>query len=115
MAYYLNTNTIKRPSRMRRSFIFVSDDTVSLSGKTTRDFTARKEEFILEYDYLTHAQAQDIIDIIENTFVPIPFEVDEENLTVNETQVIASIKKRSYKVPGSSFIESLTITLIEVS
>lgn len=112
--WLLNDVSLPRPSRMYREFIFVKKDLVSINGRTTRDFSGRKEEFVLEYDYLSQAQINRIMALVELN-VAMNFRVAENNLTINSTPVFPFIRRREYPTPGGSFLEKIQLILIEVS
>lgn len=112
--WILNDISLPRPSRMYREFIYVKKDLVSINGRTTRDFSARKEEFVLEYDYLNQAQINRIMALVELN-VAMNFRVTENNLTITSTPVFPFIRRREYPTPGGSFLEKIQLILIEVS
>lgn len=112
--YFLNGTGIPRPSYMSREFVFTKTDLETINGRTTRDFSAIKEKFVLRYDFLSQDEVELIKDIVDlNTAVT--FEIAEDNLTVNSTQVLPFLSTRSYKTPGGSYYESLELELVEVS
>src|SRR3990167_9150561 len=104
MRYILNGTEIPRPSEMARDFIFVKSDLISLNGRTTLDYSAVKERFLLRWDFLSQAEITTLNSIIDlNTSVS--FQIDENNLTVASTSVFPFISKREYATPSGSYFE----------
>lgn len=114
MRYILNGTEIPRPSFMSREFVYIKTDMDTINGRTTRDFSSVKEKFLLRYDFLTQAEITAIMAIVElNTTVT--FQIAEDNLTLNETDVIPFIFSRNYPTPSGSYYESFELELVEVS
>lgn len=112
--YILNGTGIPRPSFMRREFVQVKSDLDTINGRTTRDFSAVKEKFILRWDYLSQDEIDLIMGIV-NLNTAVTFQIAENNLTVNSTSVLPFLSVRDYPTPAGSFYEAVELELVEVS
>lgn len=112
--YFLNGTGIPRPSFMRREFIQVKSDLDTINGRTTRDFSAVKEKFILRWDYLRQDEIEIIMAIV-NLNTAVTFQIAENNLIVNSTSVLPFLSVRDYPTPAGSFYEAVELELVEVS
>lgn len=112
--YMLNDTGLPRPKTFKREFIMTKSDFLSINGRTTRDISSFKEEFILGFTNLSINEVQTIMNII-NLNTPVIFSVNDGELQINQTTVIPYVNQRRYRVPGGSYFEELELTLIEVS
>lgn len=114
LRYFLNSVGIPRPSFMRREFVQVKSDLDTINGRTTRDFSAVKEKFILRWDYLSQDEIDSIMSIV-NLNTAVTFQIAENNLTLNSTSVLPFLSVRDYPTPAGSFYEAVELELVEVS
>lgn len=113
MAYTLGEITLPKPKKFTRKQIELSVEHLVMDAKTTKKLQNRKEQFILEYRYLTQAQIGAIMSQYElNT--SLVFTVDEANLTVAPTDVLMDMSERDYPMTGEQLREDLIIILTEV-
>ena len=106
---------LPRPARMSRETIFIKTDIVTLSGRMGRDIAHRKEKFMLEWDYMSEAEARAIMNSIIAQNMAVEFEVDDGNLTIPATSVIPYMSTRQFEMPGGSYYTKTQLELIEVS
>jgi glutamyl-tRNA reductase len=113
MSYTLGAITLPKPKKLTRTFIETSVEHLLLFGRTTKRTQNRKEQFTLEYQYLSIAQVNAILSQYElNT--PLIFSINENNLTIPETEVLMDMSSRSYPKTGVEYREHLKIILMEV-
>lgn len=110
--YVLDDLVLPRPKVFRRGFVVVKTDVLTLGGRTGRDIIARKERYILGWEYLSKAEIDAILNKVElNT--PLNFRVFDRTLRINDVTVIPYVASVNYNIPGSSYIGSLELELIE--
>jgi hypothetical protein len=112
MAYILNGTTLPNPKEFNRRQIEMSQVIQLLDGTTKKDITNRKEQFVLEFRYLTQAQVGIIIGIY-NLLDTVNFQVTETNLTIAPTAVHVEIGDRQYNAGGDEYREDITLILTE--
>lgn len=111
--YYLNGVQLPSPKTFERDFIYQRTDYTTLSGKTTRDTSGKKEKYILSWENLNRNEVNIIKAIVElNTAVP--FSVDEEDLQIASVSVIIHVNAINYTTPGSTYLAETELELIEV-
>lgn len=114
MSYLLNGVNITRPKDFKRNPLFIGGDAEMLDGTTKRDIVSRKESFVLSWELMSRSTFDAILAIIElNT--PVTFQVDDGNLSIGSTSVLTRISNVDYSTPGSSYLASVSIELIEVA
>lgn len=113
MAYQLGSITLPKPKKFTRNFVELAVEHLIMFGRTTKRTTNRKEQFVLEYQYLTREQVNSILSQYQlNTF--LPFTVDEDNLTIAQTDVLMDLSPREYPASGEQYRENLQIILTEI-
>lgn len=112
--YRLDTLNLPRPKYFKREFIYVKTDMNTIDGSTKRDVGTFKEKFILGYEVLTQAEISAIQTIID-TNAAVSFEISEQNLNINSTNVFPSIKVKSHTIPGADYRAAIELELLEVS
>jgi len=113
MSYTLGAITLKNPKNFTRRQIEVSVTHTTLDGRTKRDTTIQKEQFILEYDFLTQAQAAAIMGEY-NLQTARAFAVSDGSLSIASTDVHIEVTDRRYTTKGGEYRESLSLILTEV-
>lgn len=91
----------------------MSRDVRTINGKEGRDISAKKERFVLGWEILSRTEFDRLSTIADNG-VAVTFSVDDGNLVINETSVLARLSQARYVVPGSDYIVGTEIELIEV-
>ena len=112
--YKLGTLILPRPKYFKREFIYLKTDMNTIDGSTKRDIGTFKERFILGYEVLTQTEITAIQDIIDLD-TAVSFQVSENNLTINSTNVFPSIKVKSHSIPGEDYRAAIELELLEVS
>lgn len=109
--YYLNNVLLKNPKKFERSFIYQKTDYTTITGKTVRDTSSRKEKFVLGFENLTKTQVNSIMDIIAlNT--PVLFTVNGKDIINISKTVIPYVGGIKYELPGGDYRASLELELI---
>ena len=85
----------------------------TIDGKTSRDLGGRKERFVLGWEILFKSEVDRIKAVVEKN-TAVTFKIAEDNLIINETSVLVTLRPVSYNVPGSEYFASTEIELIEV-
>lgn len=111
--YTLQGTTLPNPKRFTRNIIEKGVEHLLMFGKTTKRVENRKEQFVLEYQYLTQPQINSILSLFELGTV-LSFTIDEENLSVPETLVLMDVTGLEYPPSGELWREHMVITLTEV-
>ena len=109
--YILDGEYLPRPKSLKREFIGVYQDQQVITGKTVRDLkTLTKEVYILSWEMLDKFEVAMLLAIVaKNT--PVTFRVDEDNLIIPPTSVLAKIGAISYSILGSSYLAAIDIRL----
>lgn len=114
MSYTLGSITLPNPKGFQRRLIETGASINTLNGRTKKDITNRKEQFILNYEMLSQANVTAILGEYDLQTVR-NFSVNETNLTINSTPVHIEISERQYNTKGNEYREDLTLVLTEVS
>jgi hypothetical protein len=109
--YWLNGRPVARPKSLKREQIFVRTDYGTISGKTMRDISSRKESYILEWEVLTKEEA-DVISGIVDLNCSVAFEVSDGNLQVGSVDVFPRVKAKHYTMQGENYFVSLVLELL---
>lgn len=113
MAFTLGSITLPNPKKLTRNKIEFSVEHLLIFGRTTKRLQRRKEQFILEYLYLTQEVINSILSQYELGTV-LPFTVTETNLSIPQTDVLMDIGGLEFLPSGEQMRESIIITLTEV-
>ncbi len=109
----MNGLNIPRPKFFKRDFIFVSRDVRAINGKEGRDISGKKERFVFGWEVLSLLEF-DRLNAAADVGATVTFSVNDGNLIINETNVLARVSQARYVIPGSSYIVGTEIELIEV-
>lgn len=109
----LNEIQLPYPKKMTRRIIEKGIEHLLVFGKTTKRIENRKEQFILEYQFLTEAQVNSMISLL-NLDKVLPFSITEDNLIIAQTNVLMDITNRNYPNSGENWRQNLTVILSEV-
>lgn len=112
IGYFLNNTKLKRPKTLVREFIYEKTDYTALTGKQTRDVSAKKEKWMLGFEHLSKAEAQIIKDIVALNR-PVNFHVEGFNFPIIDATVIPFVGSEIYSILGSDYLSSLQLELIE--
>lgn len=112
MSFQLGNITLPYPKKFTRQFIETGAENLLMEGKTTKRVENRKEQFTLEFQYLTPAEVNSILSEYELDAMRT-FTVTETNLSVGPTDVLVDIKDREYPLSGKLYRENLTLVLKE--
>lgn len=112
MSYLLGDITLPNPKGFKRRTIEISSEQTSITGRTTKDIRARKEEFILNFEHLTPAEVSSIFSEYDLQTTR-NFQVTETNLSIASTPVHIGLPDRDY-MKGGSYRETLDLILTEV-
>jgi len=107
--YLLDGIKLKRPKQMNREFIYQKTDYTAITGKLSRDISAKKEKFILTYDNLTKAQVDLLMTIISQN-EPVSWIVSPLGINTVVWPYIGSIV---YETVGGDYRAGLVLELIE--
>ena len=115
MSYTLGSITLPnpKPGDFRRIQMEVGGSVLTLNGRTKKDITARKEQYVIYYEKLTPAEVALILseyDLRETR----NFAVSESNLTISSTPVHIDVTGREYNTAGEGYREDLQLILTEV-
>lgn len=115
MSYTLGNITLPtpKPENFSRAQVEKSKTIVTLDGSTKKDYTNRKEQFIIAYEKLTQAEVTSILSEY-NLQITRDFAVSETNLTITATAVHIELFNREYNTGGDEYREDLTLILTEV-
>jgi len=111
--YQLGTIILPNPKKFTRNIIEDAVENLRASGRTTKKYQNRKEQYVLEYQYLTQAQVGQIMSLYEQ-MTSLSFVVTETNLPIAATDVLMDVSNRSLPDSGELYLENMTITLTEV-
>lgn len=112
MSYKLDSTTLKSPSGFSRRQIETGVSNLTINGKVKRSVENRREEFYLEYKYLTQTEVSTILSIWNKEEI-VSFEVNETNLSIGPTNVHVFIDERNYNTRGNEYREDLVLRLVE--
>lgn len=112
--FFLNGITLPRPKRFIREHVFIKSDIKTISGRSTRDISSRKEKYYLGWDVLSANELDVLLGILEENSA-VEFSVNDGNLQIAATQVFPFIKAITYQTPGTDYIAEVELELIEVS
>lgn len=113
MAYRLQGIIIPNPKRLTRNIVEIAVEHLLMFGKTTKRTTKRKEQFVLEYQYLTQPQMNSIMALFDLNQV-LKFSVDEGNLPIAETDVLMDVSALQFPPSGELYRENMQLILTEV-
>ena len=111
--YQLGGITLPNPKKFTRIFIELGVEHLLMFGKTTKRIENRKEQFILEYQYLSQADINAILSQYELE-VPLDFVVTETNLSIASTSVLMDVSGFEFPQTGEEYREHMVITLTEI-
>ena len=114
MPYLLGDITLPQPVSFTRRQVETSASNMTLDGRTKKDITNRKEEYILVFTLLTQAEVTSILGEFDLKTTR-NFQVTESNLTISATPVHIEIASRNYNTKGGDYREDITLALTEVS
>ena len=77
MSFILGGITLPRPKTLNTSFLEISQRNTTIEGKGKRKVTARKEEYTLQFQYLTPDEISTILSLFKLAQV-LDFEVTED-------------------------------------
>ena len=112
--YEINNVIVPRPVLFQREYLHAKKDVISIEGKGGRDLSGLKEKFLIGWEYLTEAELNKLLAIVEEN-AAVTFVVNDGNLVINETSVMVFIKSVDYEVLGNSYLASTTLELVEVT
>ena len=113
MPFTLGNITLLQPKEFTREFVVSEAEYLLISGASTRNVENRKEIFTLVYMNLTQDQVNNILSEYLLQTVRT-FTVNETYLSIPATEVLISIPNREYVPSSNSFLENLTLSLLEV-
>lgn len=113
MSYILGSTTLPDPQGLQRRYIEKSVYHDAINGRTTRDITGRKEQFILRYARLAQSVVASILSEYERRLA-LSFSASDGDLNINATDVHVEVQDRSYNTKGSEYREDFVIVLTEV-
>lgn len=113
MAWTLGSTTLPNPQAFGRRFIEKSVFHETISGRTTRDITSRKEQFHITFKRIPQATVAQILSEFEQMQV-LAFAVTDGSLAIASTNVHVEVAGRDYNTKGSEFREDFTLVLTEV-
>lgn len=111
--YTLGDITLPYPKKLTRKFVELSAENFLITGKSTKKTQNRREQYILEYQNLTPADAGSILSEYELEAVRW-FTVTEDNLSIGPTQVLVDIEAREYPPSGELYRQNLRLVLTEI-
>lgn len=112
--YRLGDQNLPRPKYLRREFVWVKSDIVTLSGRTTRDISSRKEKWILGWEVMSKSELTILLALLEENGA-VDFSVNDTNLNIAATPVFPYVSAINYDMPGSTYFAKLECELIEQS
>lgn len=110
--YNLNNISLPHPNFMFREQRYIKGDLRMIDGRDKRDIVGTKEVIILGWYYLTEAQANAIMSIV-NLNSAVTFSVDDGQLQINARSVFPYVKEKSYTVRGSDYLTGMVLELTE--
>lgn len=113
MSYTLGGLTLPQPKKLTRSIIEDATENTRIYGATTKNYRNIKEQFILEYYYLSFATINSILSLYE-LGQALDFTVDEGGLEIATTKVLMDVSNVNYPEAGETWREDFVITLTEV-
>ena len=113
MAYILGGITLPKPKKLTRRIQETAVEHLMMFGLTRKRVTNRKEQFVLEYQYLTQAQVDSLLSLFTLEQVLV-FEVTETNLAISATDVLMDMPEREYPRSGGLYRQDMKVILTEV-
>ena len=113
MSYILGAVTLPSPKKFVRQFVETAVEHLVYGGITTKNFTRRKEKYILTFQYLSKAVVNSILSEYELDAVR-SFSVDDGELQISATDVLIDVGTREYQAAGEALTENFTLVLSEV-
>jgi len=113
MSYILNQLTLPQPKKFKRDFIEMSQSNLTITGRTTRRVSHRKEIFTLTFSNLAQTEIDSILALYQLNSI-LTFESTEANLTIAQTDVLFDLSPRSYPNTAREWRENINIILTEV-
>ena len=113
MSYTLGDITLPNPKAFTRRQVETGASHLTLDGQSKKDILNRKEQFILNFEFLSQSQISQILGEFDLQTTR-NFAVDETNLTITSTPVHISIQNREYS-QGAEYRENIQLILTEVS
>ena len=114
MSWTLDSLTLPNPKEFKREQIEIAEEHLTLTGRTVKDFRARKERYTLTYRNLTQAEITSILDK-RDLNQALNFSVSETYLTITTTSVLVDIQVREYNSRGEQYREDIELILTEES
>lgn len=111
--YQLGAVILPNPKKFTRNILELSVEHLTMFGRTTKKIENRKEQFVLEYQFLTQAQINAILSQYELNQV-VSFIVNEDKLSITATDVLIDISGLEYPQTAEAYRENMVITLTEV-
>ncbi len=112
--YFLGDSIFPRPNILERENIYVKKDVLSISGKTGRDVISQKERITVGWNKLQKRYLVALLAEIARD-EPLSFRVEDGNLQIPNTTVLASLKTVEYETLGGDYLATAKVELIEVS
>lgn len=111
--YTLGSINLPNPKKFERRILEVAVEHLLMFGRSTKKLEHRKEQFILNYQYLSQEQVNVILSQYELDTV-LDFTVTDEEVDIATTGVLMEVQGREYPASGVDYRENLTLVLTEV-
>jgi len=114
MSYKLGVKTLPEPKSFSREVLETAQENITITGKSTKKITNRKERYTLVLQNLTQQQVDELYAEF-NLQTVRTFTVDEPNLTISPVDVFIDIPQRVYNKTGLEYREDIELVLTEVT
>lgn len=105
--------TLPNPQGFSRKYVEKSVWHESINGRTTKDISSRKEQYVLSFQRIAQATVAQILALYEQK-ATLTFEAEDGELIISATEVHVDVPGREYNTKGSEFREDFTLILTEV-
>ena len=112
--FWLNNTLLKTPIDFKKEYVYRRADSLTMSGKSVRDFSGLKQKYVLTFKNLTPDQALNITKLMIQNEVIMTFTVNMRDTVIITTRVIPYLGSITYQTLGGSYLADATIDLIDV-
>lgn len=114
MPFMLGGITLPNPTEFTRESVEVKRVNLLLNGTTKQKVIRKKERYILHFQYLTRAEADSVLSEYELNSIRSFSVPDEDNITLDATDVLIDVENREYVAKGVEYRENFDLILTEV-
>lgn len=113
MLLQLNGVTIKEPKSFRIERYDITKASRLASGKMVMDLIAKKKKFVFNYEVLSGAELQKILDIVDSNDVFYTFTYEENGILKTTTVYCSPITADKFRTSSGWYWKNVSFSLIE--